>query len=86
LTAYPKSCGRSWSFIIIFGRLSFPECVYVFIARDVMRTVERQSVAGVACLCLCVCHVVVRARRRRARIANAIDQITLSSGGSSAGQ
>jgi len=55
LTAYPKSCGRSWSFIIIFGRLSFPECVYVFIARDVVRTVERQSVAGVSCLCLCVC-------------------------------
>ena len=86
MTAYPKSCGRSWSFIIIFGRLSFPECVYVFIARDVVRTVERQSVAGVSCLCLCVCHVmVVRARRRRARIANAIDQITLSSS-SSAGQ
>jgi len=55
LTAYPKSCGRSWSFIIIFGRLSFPECVYVFIARDVVRTVERHSVAGVSRVSVSVC-------------------------------
>ena len=55
MTAYPKSCGRSWSFIIIFGRLSLPECVYVFIARDVVRTVERQSVAGVSRVSVSVC-------------------------------